>query len=85
MRLRLQQGRYDDALRHVDALEQYVGDEPVLWVTHHARVGRALVRAARAERGDALAAELAALIAEAQAAGFAHDQPALQAAHAALQ
>ncbi|MBN8510783.1 MAG: tetratricopeptide repeat protein, partial [Burkholderiales bacterium] len=85
MRLRLAQRRHGDALRHADALEHYVGDEPVFWATHHARVGRALVRAAQGETGAALAAELAALIDEAQAAGLAHDRPALQAALAACQ
>jgi class 3 adenylate cyclase/tetratricopeptide (TPR) repeat protein len=85
MRLRLAQRRHDDALRHARALEHYVRDEPVFWATHHARVGRALVRAAQGEADAALAAELAALIAEARSGGLAHDRPALQAALAALQ
>jgi len=53
IRLRLAQGRHDEALRLADRLEDYARAEPTLWSTHHVAAARALVHAARGGRDDA--------------------------------
>lgn len=84
IRLQLALGHHDEVLRHADALDAYVRDEPFAWATHHASAARALVRAARGEAGAALHADLQALRDEALACGFAESSAALASALAGL-
>ena len=56
IRLQLALG-YHEVLRHADALDAYVRDEPFAWATHHASAARAWC-AARGETGAALHADL---------------------------
>ena len=85
IRLRLEEGRFDDALRHADALETFVRDEPFAWATHQVGAARALVRVARGEAGPALAQRVLALRDEARRCGLGESEAALAAALAGVQ
>ncbi|MEJ1935174.1 hypothetical protein WDZ92_33685, partial [Nostoc sp. NIES-2111] len=61
---RLDEGRYDEVLRHADMLERYVAEEPFEWATHSVDAGRLLVRFHRdGERGPSIGEGLERLLA----------------------
>jgi class 3 adenylate cyclase/tetratricopeptide (TPR) repeat protein len=81
IQLRLDEGAFDEVLRHADALERYVAAEPIAFATHHVAAARALVRHHRGgERDGDVRAQLQALAGEAARIGLADSRARLEGA-----
>ena len=84
MRIRHQQGRYDEVLRLAELFEALSRDEPTLWTTHSLALARARVRVARGERDAGLRRELEGLLAQARRSHLHQSGEELAAALAAF-
>jgi len=70
MRVRLQDGRWEEVDRYANALETFVSAEPLAWASHHVALGHALARHGRGERSEALRRERERLADEARRFGY---------------